>query len=44
MTLRRSVTLIVSIAAVVLAAACANSPTSPKGCDIITNGSGSLSC
>jgi hypothetical protein len=38
MTIRRSIALIVSAAALVAAAAC-SSPTAPKGCDIVTSGS-----
>lgn len=41
MTIRRSITLLVTTAAVIFAAACANSPTSPKGCDVVTMGSSS---
>jgi hypothetical protein len=36
MTIRRSIALLVSAAALIAAAACA-SPTAPKGCDILTN-------
>jgi len=42
MTLRRSITLLVSAAALIAAAACA-SPTAPHGCDIVTT-SGSSAC
>jgi len=35
MTIRRSIALLVSAAAVIAAAAC-SSPTAPKGCDVIT--------
>jgi hypothetical protein len=38
MTIRRSIALLVSAAALVAAAAC-SSPTAPKGCDIVTNNS-----
>jgi hypothetical protein len=45
MTLRRSLALLVSAAAVIAAAAC-SSPTAPKkACDVVTWGSGTtLSC
>jgi hypothetical protein len=39
MTIRRSIALIVSAAALIAVAACSSSPTSPKGCDIVTNSS-----
>jgi hypothetical protein len=38
MTIRRSIALLVSAAAVIAAAAC-SSPTAPKGCDVVTSGS-----
>jgi hypothetical protein len=44
MSIRRSITLLVSAAALIAAAACSSSPTGPKGCgDIVTN-SGSTAC
>jgi hypothetical protein len=42
MTIRRSIALLVSAAAVLAAAAC-SSPTAPKGCDIVTN-NGNTAC
>jgi hypothetical protein len=42
MTIRRSIALLVSVAAVLAAAAC-SSPTAPHGCDIVTSG-GSTIC
>lgn len=36
MTIRRSIALLVSAAALIAAAAC-SSPTAPKGCDVVTN-------
>jgi hypothetical protein len=44
MSIRRSITLLVSAAALIAAAACSSSPTGPKGCgDIVTN-AGSTAC
>jgi hypothetical protein len=42
MTIRRSVALLVSAAALIAAAAC-SSPTAPKGCDVVTN-AGNTTC
>ena len=43
MTIRRTITLLVSAAALIAVAACSSSPTGPKGCDIVTNG-GNAAC
>ena len=40
MTIRRSIALLVSAAALI-AAAC-SSPTAPKGCDVVTNNGGNI--
>jgi hypothetical protein len=42
MTIRRSIALVLSAAAVLAAAAC-SSPTAPKGCDIVTS-AGNTAC
>jgi hypothetical protein len=44
MTIRRSIALLVSAAALIAVVACSSSPTGPKGCgDIVTN-NGSTAC
>jgi hypothetical protein len=42
MTIRRSIALLISAAALLAAAAC-SSPTAPHGCDVVTS-SGSSAC
>ncbi len=42
MTIRRSVALLISAAALI-AAAC-SSPTAPKGCDVVTTTGGNITC